>query len=1244
MSDSLNIFREEVNNHLKKCHLSTSKSSSKSLEELLTILSRPPAYTVLRVNTLYYDRQEVKQQLQQVLSKQYENRKHSVPTVEEHNELSDTLIIPSQNVDSNDVIPVSSEVIVDSLCAVAVLRGADIFAPGVMGAPAVMQVGDTVAVYGDLCGQCRRGYTQAFTGEKMFLGNGKALMSRSQLFVETEKPSGVAIKMTEPIFDCPSLNSVLTDRIFLQNLPSIVAGHVVSPQPGDMVLDMCAAPGGKTTHLATLMQNTGVLVALDKSAGKIKRIQENAAKLKLDMVKSYAYDSTKSCKPHAQLVEGTWNPPYPPGTFDRILLDAPCSGLGQRPQIKNNITLKDLQSYPPYQRKLFATAVELLKPGGVLVYSTCTITTEENEGLVQWALNTFPDMQLAPQIPHLGGSGMSSPDLSLTDTQLKLLQRFDPSIIMTTSSVPKYNMDTIGFFVAKFVKQNNRRLNVSTMMMPCSQMIHGNLQSETTQHYDELKPTGKTNLASDHHHLTGQMVIVNEAVSRIRAGRNIIQLTGLPLVGKSYIAQKVAEELSQNALYWFSEHLEKHVISLRGMKAIQNIRQAVMDVFGCTDPGIAENPRKFWKALESTPGMHLFVFENAEIVDKYDDFRDDFLFFCTSLCYTSKRLHLVITSRIQFKMEREVDTFHSIEVQPLSTEESRQLFRSVAGDVGLWEHQLVPLCAGIPHVLIITARTIRDDIYTPDEIFSLLKSSKLGAFAIDATEHTKMHEELEKCVKKLTNMYLKKRCVDLAYIPGTFNPEAAAYITGVSVAVAKHDVISPLHSLSLILQGDSQCERFQIHTFVKALLEDRFGFFRDESLIRNRYCKFFAQLLQRLAPLADRSRGQKFHLITQELTNLEKLLQQAVHLIDEHYELFFDIAYNAEYHIINLMPKKESVDFYEAIMHSAKLRDPRQCGILLSSFGQVLNFAQTRYSKAYDQYRKALEYLRPLGDSHDLAWLYSHIGYYWFDMGHTKKAERYMRIAYNMIKRVRKQVDKDQASYQERGMVVSQGMTQMSFMTDRFMGCIQSSLGILYTDIGRAEEAVQYHTECLELRQIIYGFHPTLGSCYNNLSEAYEKSGDLGRALETARIGMRIKKYFIKDPSNAVIESLITVARLTTKTGGDSSYALGLLREAYEMRRELGLPHMQAAEILHDIGMIWYRRGIYQKSVEAFQGAIVMLGQIECTSRQRGDNLRMLGLSLQANGQITDAAEKLTNSIQEQERIPDGERTEEDAV
>ena len=91
-------------------------------------------------------------------------------------------------------------------------------------------------------------------------------------------------------------------------------------------------------------------------------------------------------------------PPYPPSSFDKILLDAPCSALGQRPCLGNPITEKQLSSIPPVQRKLLSTAVKLLKPGGTLVYSTCTFVSEENEEQIAWLLNHFPEMCLESQV------------------------------------------------------------------------------------------------------------------------------------------------------------------------------------------------------------------------------------------------------------------------------------------------------------------------------------------------------------------------------------------------------------------------------------------------------------------------------------------------------------------------------------------------------------------------------------------------------------------------------------------------------------------------------------------------------------------------------------------------------------------------------------------------------------------------------------------------------------------------------
>lgn len=234
---------------------------------------------------------------------------------------------------------------------------------------------------------------------------------------------------------------------------------------------MCAAPGGKTTHTAALMQDKGEVIALDKILTKVNKLKQNASLLGLHSIRAFCFDATKALKlDTTDGIEG--GPPFLPESFDRIILDAPCSGMGQRPNMACTWTLKEVTSYQPLQRKLLHVAVQLLKPGGVLVYSTCTITLAENEEQVAWALRTFPCLQLQPQEPQIGGEGMVGAGLTLE--QLKQLQRFDPSVVplqnMDTDSLGEArredmiwlaNKDCIGFFIAKFLKCQSTKAKVS---------------------------------------------------------------------------------------------------------------------------------------------------------------------------------------------------------------------------------------------------------------------------------------------------------------------------------------------------------------------------------------------------------------------------------------------------------------------------------------------------------------------------------------------------------------------------------------------------------------------------------------------------------------------------------------------------------------------------------------------------------------------------------------------------------------
>ncbi|XP_038153919.1 tRNA (cytosine(72)-C(5))-methyltransferase NSUN6 isoform X3 [Cyprinodon tularosa] len=453
-------LKPEVTEHLRSVFLNKEVLAAVGLQEaecrfqkLLTCLSHPPSYTCVRASTHLAPLEDIRLSLEEELKKQQKcsssGEKLSIQ-IAQHPQIKDVLLLPVDG--PRPVEQLSSEVVVGAQCGSAVLRGAHVFAPGIIASPKYMKAGDLVSVFSDLEGRCTRGAT-SFQGNKVFVGNGVAEMDRSAIFNAETPARGVGVRMVDPLFQSPSFDGVLPSMAFLQNLPSVVVGHVLGPQPGERILDMCAAPGGKTCHIAALMGDKGEVVALDRIRNKIDRICQNAQTLRLQSIKAYCFDSTQAVS--VEPTEEYKGPPFPPESFDRVLLDAPCSGLGQRPNMASTWSLKEICSYPPLQRKLFQAAVRLLKKGGVLVYSTCTVTLAENEEQVAWALKTFPCLTLQPQEPHIGAEGM--PGAGLSPEQLSILQRFSPELswdsINTTAPLScRADRDTIGFFIAKFQK------------------------------------------------------------------------------------------------------------------------------------------------------------------------------------------------------------------------------------------------------------------------------------------------------------------------------------------------------------------------------------------------------------------------------------------------------------------------------------------------------------------------------------------------------------------------------------------------------------------------------------------------------------------------------------------------------------------------------------------------------------------------------------------------------------------------
>lgn len=171
----------------------------------------------------------------------------------------------------------------------------------------------------------------------------------------------------------------------VQDESSMLVAEWVDPQPGERVLDCCAAPGGKTAHLAEKMQDRGEIVASDIHEHKEKLVREQAERLGLRSIRTVVADAKELHRKYA------------PGSFDRILLDAPCSGLGvirRKPDMKWGKEERELAEICAVQRELLEAVHGLLKPGGVFVYSTCTIEKAENEEMIRSFLDKHPEYEL----------------------------------------------------------------------------------------------------------------------------------------------------------------------------------------------------------------------------------------------------------------------------------------------------------------------------------------------------------------------------------------------------------------------------------------------------------------------------------------------------------------------------------------------------------------------------------------------------------------------------------------------------------------------------------------------------------------------------------------------------------------------------------------------------------------------------------------------------------------------------------
>ncbi|SHK02156.1 16S rRNA (cytosine967-C5)-methyltransferase [Geosporobacter subterraneus DSM 17957] len=170
----------------------------------------------------------------------------------------------------------------------------------------------------------------------------------------------------------------------IQDESSMLVAHVVNPEPGDFVMDLCAAPGGKTTHMAQLMKNQGRIIAWDIYDHKIKLIRDTARRLGISIIDTQCNDARELKQEYL-------------GKADRVLVDAPCSGLGiirKKPEIKYNKNLEDISKIVSIQVDILKNGARYVKKSGFLVYSTCTIEKKENIGVMEQFLKENEDFEL----------------------------------------------------------------------------------------------------------------------------------------------------------------------------------------------------------------------------------------------------------------------------------------------------------------------------------------------------------------------------------------------------------------------------------------------------------------------------------------------------------------------------------------------------------------------------------------------------------------------------------------------------------------------------------------------------------------------------------------------------------------------------------------------------------------------------------------------------------------------------------
>jgi len=248
---------------------------------------------------------------------------------------------------------------------------------------------------------------------------GSGVSHRSETSILTYR-QGLAVEITISRTGLPSIMETgwySDGQIHLQSLPAILTSYILDPKPGETIVDLNCAPGGKTSHISQLTRNQARIIGFDRNKQKIQKAKEHMQRMGCTNYQLIPHDS--------RYIHLDYNI-----KADRVLVDPPCTALGIIPKLSIETTLQNVENSSDYQRQFLRAASRITKKDGTIVYSVCTITKQECEDVVSFAEREL-GLILENQFPVLGENGFD---------QGHLTQRFNPDTRET------------GYFIARFIK------------------------------------------------------------------------------------------------------------------------------------------------------------------------------------------------------------------------------------------------------------------------------------------------------------------------------------------------------------------------------------------------------------------------------------------------------------------------------------------------------------------------------------------------------------------------------------------------------------------------------------------------------------------------------------------------------------------------------------------------------------------------------------------------------------------------